>query len=121
MGGYEEKAVRERRTQVLIGELQGLAPDVVALNEANNLPRYGRRLARALGFDRVWHVGLGGLRAGCLGIPANLREGDVTLARPELELRRAGRKQPVGWAGGQLLHGAPRICDPGGGRSHPRS
>jgi endonuclease/exonuclease/phosphatase family metal-dependent hydrolase len=100
MGEYEEKAVRERRTQVLIGELQGLAPDVVVLNEANKLPRYGRRLARALGFDRLWHVGLGGLRAGPFGIPANLREGDVILARPKLELRRAGRKQlsggPVG-------------------------
>lgn len=47
MGEYEEKAVRERRSQVLIGELQGLAPDVVALNEANELPRYGRRLGEA--------------------------------------------------------------------------
>jgi len=100
MGEYEEKAVRQQRTQALIGELQGLSPDVVALNEANKLPRYGRRLARALGYDRVWHVGLGGLRAGPVGIPCNLREGDVLLARPQLAMRRAGRKQlsggPVG-------------------------
>jgi endonuclease/exonuclease/phosphatase family metal-dependent hydrolase len=100
MGEYEEKAVRQQRTQALIGELQGLSPDVVALNEANKLPRYGRRLARALGYDRVWHVGLGGLRAGPVGIPCNLREGDVLLAHPQLAMRRAGRKQlsggPVG-------------------------
>lgn len=100
MGEYEEKGVRERRTRALVAELQALAPDVVALNEANRLPGYARRLARELGFDRVWHVGIGGLRAGPVGLPVNLREGDVILARPELELKRAGRKQlsggPVG-------------------------
>jgi endonuclease/exonuclease/phosphatase family metal-dependent hydrolase len=100
MGEYEQKAVRERRTRALIGELRGLSPDVVALNEANRLPRYGRRLAATLGYDRVWHVGVGGLRAGPVGIPCNLREGDVLLARPQLAMKRAGRKQlsggPVG-------------------------
>jgi endonuclease/exonuclease/phosphatase family metal-dependent hydrolase len=100
MGEYEPKTVREQRTRLLIEELEDLAPDVVALNEANKLPRYARRLARELGYDRVWHVGLGGLRAGPVGIPCNLREGDVILARPQLGLRRAGRKQlsggPVG-------------------------
>jgi endonuclease/exonuclease/phosphatase family metal-dependent hydrolase len=100
MGEYEPEEVRERRTQALLGELQRLSPDVVALNEANKLPAYGRRLARALGYDRVWHVGLGGLRAGPLGLPSNLREGDALLARPELALRPAGRRQlsggPVG-------------------------
>jgi endonuclease/exonuclease/phosphatase family metal-dependent hydrolase len=100
MGEYEPKTVREQRTKLLIEELRRLDPDVVALNEANKLPRYARRLARELGYDVVWHVGLGGLRAGPVGIPGNLREGDVLLARPLLELRRAGRKQlsggPVG-------------------------
>ncbi len=100
MGEYEPKAARQQRTRLLIGELRRLAPDVVALNEANKLPRYGRGLARELGYDRVWHVGLGGLRAGPVGIPYNLREGDMLLARPELELHPTGRKQlsggPVG-------------------------
>jgi endonuclease/exonuclease/phosphatase family metal-dependent hydrolase len=100
MGEYEEKAVREQRTRILIDELRALSPDVVALNEANKLPRYGRRVARQLGYDRVWHVGLGGLRAGPVGIPCNLREGDVLLALPRLAMKRAGRKQlsggPVG-------------------------
>ncbi len=95
MGEYERKEVRERRTQALIGELQRLSPDVVALNEANKLPGYGRRLAKALGYDRVWHVGLGGLRAGPVGIPSNLREGDALLARPGLALRPAGRTPRV--------------------------
>ena len=100
MGEYEPKLVRQQRTRLLIEQLRELSPDVVSLNEANKLPRYARRLARELGYDRVWHVGLGGLRAGPVGIPCNLREGDVLLARPELGLHRAGRKQlsggPVG-------------------------
>ncbi len=100
MGEYEPKVVREQRTRLLIEQLKELAPDVVALNEANKLPRYARLVAAELGYDRVWHVGLGGLRAGPVGIPCNLREGDVLLARPELELHRAGRRQlsggPVG-------------------------
>ncbi len=100
MGEYEEKEVRRQRTQALLDGLRELSPDVLALNEANKLPRYGRRLAQALGYDRVWHVGLGGLRAGPVGIPCNLREGDLLLAHPRLGLRRAGREQlsggPVG-------------------------
>jgi endonuclease/exonuclease/phosphatase family metal-dependent hydrolase len=100
MGQYEQKAVRKQRTGVLVEQLKALAPDLVALNEANRLPRYARRVARDLGLDRVWHVGLGGLRAGPVGLPVNLREGDVILARPQLQLHPAGRRQlsggPVG-------------------------
>ena len=100
MGVYEEKKTRDARTQVLVRQLQGLAPDVVALNEANRLPRYVRHVAGELGFDCVAHLGLGGLRAGPIGLPVNLREGDAILARPELRLKRAGRRQlsggPVG-------------------------
>lgn len=100
MGVYEEKKTREARTQVLVRQLQALAPDIVALNEANHLPRYTRRIARELGFDHVDHLGVGGLRAGPIGLPVNLREGDVILARPQLDLRAAGRRQlsggPVG-------------------------
>ena len=100
MGEYQAPEVRERRTQILLEQLQELDPDVIALNEANKLPRYARRLAGELGCDRVHHVGLGGLRAGPLGLPLNLREGDVILAGKSLGLETAGRRQlsggPVG-------------------------
>ncbi len=100
MGEYEDRSTRERRTEALIRELRDLAPDVVALNEANKLPRYARRLARELGYDQLSHLGVGGLRAGPVGLPTNLREGDVILARPELDLESTGREQlsggPVG-------------------------
>jgi endonuclease/exonuclease/phosphatase family metal-dependent hydrolase len=100
MGEYEKKEVREQRMRSLVKELRVLRPDVVAVNEANPLPRYAKRLAGELGFGTLWHVGVGGLRAGPVGLPGNLREGDVLLARRELGLRSAGRRQlsggPVG-------------------------
>jgi endonuclease/exonuclease/phosphatase family metal-dependent hydrolase len=100
MGEYEKKGIREKRTRSLVKELRLLRPDVIALNEANPLPGYARDLAAELGFGFLWHVGVGGLRAGPVGLPSNLREGDVLLARRELGLQSAGRRQlsggPVG-------------------------
>ena len=100
MGEYQVPEARERRTQILLEQLRELDPDVIAVNEANKLPRYARQLAGELGYDRIHHLGLGGLRAGPLGLPLNLREGDVILARKSLRLERTGRRQlsggPVG-------------------------
>jgi endonuclease/exonuclease/phosphatase family metal-dependent hydrolase len=100
MGEYQAPETRERRTQILLEQLRELDPDAIAVNEANRLPGYARRLAGELGYDPILHVGLGGLRAGPLGLPLNLREGDVILARKSLRLERAGRRQlsggPVG-------------------------
>jgi endonuclease/exonuclease/phosphatase family metal-dependent hydrolase len=100
MGEYQDPETRGRRTQLLLEQLRELDPDVIAVNEANKLPRYARLLAREMGYDQIYHVGLGGLRAGPLGLPLNLREGDVILARKELQLESVGRRQlsggPVG-------------------------
>jgi endonuclease/exonuclease/phosphatase family metal-dependent hydrolase len=100
MGWYEDARRRALRTRVLIEQLKELDPDVIAVNEANMLPRYARALAREMGYDCTYHVGVGGLRAGAAGLPVNLREGDVILARKSRELAASGRKQlsggPVG-------------------------
>lgn len=100
MGAYESREELQNRTGVLVNDLKVLDPDIVALNEANKLPRYARLIAGELNMDRIHHVGLGGLRMGPVGLPSNLREGDVLLARKPLNLSRAGRKQlsggPVG-------------------------
>lgn len=100
MGEYETPEVREARYQVLIAGLKELNPDVLALNEANKLPVYAHRIATDLGMDEIHHVGVGGVRAGPIGLPFNLREGDVLLAKPEFQLTFEGRLQlsggPVG-------------------------
>ncbi|UCF98043.1 MAG: endonuclease/exonuclease/phosphatase family protein [Spirochaetaceae bacterium] len=100
MGEYQDAETRALRTQNLVEQLKILDPDVIAVNEANKLPRYARMLAGEMGFDQIYHVGLGGLRIGPLGLPLNLREGDVILARKTLQLKGGARKQlsggPVG-------------------------
>jgi len=100
MGEYQEEDTRALRTRNLVEQLKELDPDVIAVNEANKLPRYARSLSRELDYDQIYHVGLGGLRIGPIGLPVNLREGDVILARKSRQLQRSGRKQlsggPVG-------------------------
>jgi endonuclease/exonuclease/phosphatase family metal-dependent hydrolase len=100
MGEYQAPETRERRSRILLEQLRDLDPDVIAVNEANKLPAYARMMAGQLGYDQISHVGLGGLRAGPLGLPVNLREGDVILAKKSLKLESIGRRQlsggPVG-------------------------
>ena len=100
MGEYEPAAVREKRYAILLRQLRELGPDVIGVHEANRLPEYSQRLAQDLGYDEIHHVGVGGVRAGPVGLPWNLREGDAILARRHLGLVSAGREQlsggPVG-------------------------
>ena len=66
MGEYESREIREKRYSILVNQLQSLNPDIIALQEANKLPHYAGRLARDLGMDRIYSVGLGGMKMGCL-------------------------------------------------------
>jgi len=88
MSEYEPREIREKRYSILVNQLQSLNPDIIALQEANKLPHYASRLARDLRMDRIYSVGLGGMKMGCLGIPTNLKEGDAILAKPEWRLKR---------------------------------
>jgi endonuclease/exonuclease/phosphatase family metal-dependent hydrolase len=93
MGEYEPRKVRKARYKSLVAELKSLSADVIALNEANPLPRYARRLARDLGYDYVYSVGMSGIKIGCVGIPVNFKEGDAILAKKSLHLRKVGTKR----------------------------
>jgi endonuclease/exonuclease/phosphatase family metal-dependent hydrolase len=96
MGEYERPEMREKRYRALVAQLKGLDPDVIGVHEANQLPGYIQRLAGDLGYDAVFHVGIGGLRAGPVGLPWNLREGDAILAKKDLGLTWVGRRQLSG-------------------------
>ena len=96
MGEYESTQIREKRYQALLKEIARLNPDIIAINEANFLPEYVRRLAGDLQYDCIYHVGVAGLKIGRIGIPINLKEGDAILARKELQLQMAGHKQLSG-------------------------
>ncbi|TAL31733.1 MAG: hypothetical protein EPN93_16745 [Spirochaetes bacterium] len=100
MGEYESPETREVRYQALLKQVRALDPDVIGVHEANKLPAYIDRLARDLDCDAIWHVGVGGVRAGAVGLPWNLREGDALLAKKGLRLECVKRLQlsggPVG-------------------------
>lgn len=89
---YESKETREKQFQGLCAVLREEQPDVIFLNEANPLFSYGNRLAEELSYVPLGHMGVAGLRAGKLGFPLNLREGDLILARPSLAPKYVGQK-----------------------------
>jgi len=96
MGEYETPEIREKRYQALISQINELNPDVVGIHEANLLPNYAKRLAKDLGCIPFYHIGVGGIHIGPIGLPSNLREGDVILVKEEFSPKWIGRKQLSG-------------------------
>jgi endonuclease/exonuclease/phosphatase family metal-dependent hydrolase len=96
MREYEETSRREQRYGLLCRILDSLNVDIVAVNEANKLPGYARRLARDLDCRELHTVGNGGIKILGAGIPSNLREGDAILAQKALRLKKIGRKKLSG-------------------------
>jgi len=83
----------ERRFELLLTEIRKIQPDVIAIQEANMLPSYAQVLAKKLNYQVIYRVALGGIRFGSLGIPTNLREGDVLLIRRPWSIVDLGRKR----------------------------
>lgn len=96
MGEYETPQVREKRYQALVTQIRQLNPDIIGINEANKLPVYAERLAQETGYEAFYHVGVGGVRLGPIGLPWNLREGDAILAKKYLKPGAFARKQLSG-------------------------
>jgi endonuclease/exonuclease/phosphatase family metal-dependent hydrolase len=96
IGEYENKATRNKRFDFLVSELKKMSPDVIGIQEANELPRYARRLSRHIGYDSVWKVGNSGLKLFGFGIPVNFIEGDAVLAKRDHCLKYLGAKRLSG-------------------------
>lgn len=96
MGEYETAAVRGKRYQALCNQIKQLDPDIIGIHEANKLPYYAKKLAKDLGSEVFYHVGVGGVRLGPIGLPWNLREGDAILIKKLLKPHFMGRKQLSG-------------------------
>ncbi len=88
MGEYESPGKRKLRFRSLVAQVRELSPDVIFIQEANPVGKYARDLALALNMDEIHQVVNGGIKVGSLGIPANLKEGLVILARSELSVRK---------------------------------
>lgn len=101
-GTYEDAATREYRYDLLVDGFSSLAPDVIALQEANPLPSFSERIASDLGYDAIFDVRQAGVRIGPVGLPANLREGSIILANRERSLQFVETKQLSGPGAGNV-------------------
>jgi endonuclease/exonuclease/phosphatase family metal-dependent hydrolase len=86
----------EKRYQLLISQIRKLHPDVIAIQEANLLPHYAKRLAKDLDYEFIYHAALGGIRFGGFGIPTNMREGQAILVKKPWTITKLGRKRLSG-------------------------
>lgn len=102
VGQYEEDAAREFRFEMVARQLAELDPDVIALNEINPLPSLARSIAESLQYAFVYRIRRGGVRIGPVGLPVNLREGDVILAREAYNLADAGSRNLTGGPAGNV-------------------
>ncbi|MBI4417877.1 MAG: BamA/TamA family outer membrane protein [Ignavibacteriales bacterium] len=86
MGVYEPDSVREQRYRSLATELRRTQADVILLQECNPVNTLGSFFARELGYDWIRTRVNAGIKIGRLGLPVNLNEGLVILARKDLDL-----------------------------------
>jgi len=90
IGDYENQARKDARFSALISGLKEIDPDVVAIQEANKLPAYARKIALALDYDAVWKVQNSGVKIAGFGIPVNFTVGNVILAKKDHYLKYLG-------------------------------
>lgn len=87
----------KKRFDLQIEEIQRLDPDVLLFQEVNPNQPQSRRYAEALGYDEIHKVTSCGFHLGAIyKIPKNVNDGIAILAKPELGLRRVGKKRLSG-------------------------
>jgi endonuclease/exonuclease/phosphatase family metal-dependent hydrolase len=93
----EESERKERRLALQVEEIRRLDPDVLFFQEVNFNQPLSRWYAEQLGYDEIHKVTSCGLHLGAIyKIPKNMNEGIAILAKPELGLRRVGKKRLSG-------------------------
>ena len=93
----EEPERKERRLALQVEEIRRLDPDVLFFQEVNFSQPLSRWYAEQLGYDEIHKVTSCGLHLGAIyKIPKNMNEGIAILAKPELGLRRVGKKRLSG-------------------------
>ena len=95
-GEHESSAVRRSRFKILVAGLKNLQPDIIAIQEANKLPGYARRLADKLGYDVVWKTTNSGIKLLGRGIPVNFTAGNAILTPKHNEIKFLGAERLSG-------------------------
>ncbi len=83
----------EKRYQLLVSEIRKISPDIIAIQEANLLPYYAKRLAKEMDYEVIYRVALGGIRFGSFGIPTNMQEGQAILVKKPWTIEDLGKKR----------------------------
>lgn len=96
MRSYHDDELLRAREISMLRQIEELDPDVICLHELNPVYARAKRIGHLLDMDFFAHMHLAGLRAGPLGIPWNLAEGDAVFARRSLGMRALGRLQLSG-------------------------
>jgi len=92
----EDDEHRERRIVYQIEQIKKLDPDLLVFQEVNPNSRLSKRYANELGYTEIHKVTSCGIHIPPIKIPKNMNEGLTILARPELELKRVGKKRLSG-------------------------
>jgi len=87
IGDYEDPKRKEYRFSILLSGLRQMRPDVVAVQEANKLPAYAKKMASLLDYDAVWKVQNSGVKVMGFGIPVNFTAGNAILAKKDYHLK----------------------------------
>jgi endonuclease/exonuclease/phosphatase family metal-dependent hydrolase len=95
-GELESDAKRKARFKLLTDGLKNIRPDVIAIQEANMLPGYAKKLAREIGYDAVWKTTNSGIKVLGWGIPKNFAAGNAILAPRGCGLRLIGAERISG-------------------------
>jgi len=93
----EDPERNQRRFDWQVAEISRHRPDVMFFQEVNPAPKQSETYATVFGFDEIHKVASCGIHLGkLLKIPKNVNEGLAILARPDLQLRRVGKKKLSG-------------------------
>lgn len=104
VGEHEDRATRSFRTDLLVRGLLDLRPDIITLQEANPLPRFAESIGASLPeYDTAFSVRQAGVRVGPVGLPTNLREGEIILAERSRGLRQTATRQVAGPGAGDIF------------------
>jgi endonuclease/exonuclease/phosphatase family metal-dependent hydrolase len=87
IGDYEDRKRKESRVSILLSGLRQMKPDVIAVQEANKLPAYAKKMATFLDYDFVWKVQNSGVKFMGFGIPVNFTAGNAILAKKDHHLK----------------------------------
>jgi endonuclease/exonuclease/phosphatase family metal-dependent hydrolase len=93
----EDAERNQRRFNWQVSEIYRHRPDVMFFQEVNKAPKEARAYATVFGYDEIYKVASCGIHLGkVIKIPKNVNEGLAILARPDLNLRRVGKKKLSG-------------------------